>query len=145
MSGYTNPQGVIPAEIFLKALEVLLTAEAAVWAQINPEALSILSKINPSQNDLEEFRIMFVERFPLCIPEPEPQEPDVDLHEVKQFAGESLSMYYKRVLGILKKNCGKDRQVEKDGTIIKMSGIEACTLNTSLKAWVRGLCDNEVR
>lgn len=60
--------GAIPAQRLLTSKDLLLTDEAAKWAEINPDALRILASSEPTDANVTAFKNLFQERFPVCRP-----------------------------------------------------------------------------
>lgn len=63
LSGY-KVNGVINPSTYLDSLNMLLTDDAAEWAESHPEAIRLLAIEEPTAQDLANFRSLLCERFP---------------------------------------------------------------------------------
>lgn len=71
MRGYMNAAGMIPHMQFLSDLEMLLTFDAATWAEGNSTVQEIFRKADPTSVDVSEFLELFERRFPTILLEGE--------------------------------------------------------------------------
>ena len=64
MRGYRDEDGTISADTYLESLNVLLTDDAADWAESHPDAIRLLAEPEPTQATMESFKALFCEKFP---------------------------------------------------------------------------------
>ena len=143
LEGY-SVNGTIPPCRHTQALDLLLTEDAAVWAESHPQAVSILASANPTQESVKNFRNLLCEQFPTKSSEVSTISFDTELSELKQH-DESLSAYYKRLLAMMQRVGARDRptQISKSSPVLSM--LEEAMLESVMKAFLRGLVDPDVR
>ena len=123
----------------LKYVDLLLTDDAATWAETSQEVSSLLSMKNPSVSDVVRFKKLFEARFPsksfgLAST---PASFDHELRQLSQRKDESLNDYYKRVLAMMHRIGASDRIF--DGRPLTI--LESTMLDLIIKAFVDGLHD----
>ena len=143
MRGYRNEDGTIPADTYLESLNVLLTDDAADWAESHPDAIRLLSDPEPTQATVENFKALFCERFPTKAVEITPVPFDVELADLRQKPEEPLVAYYKRTTGLMQRVGLKDRQVATP--LPTLTSVESAMLDTVMRAFIRGLANPEIR
>ena len=134
--------GSMPPRKFLESVDLLLTDDAAEWAETCPDAVRLLADENPTAQSMTTFRNLFQERFPAKSVETSTVSFDLELSNLHQKEGESISFYYRRVCAFMLRVGAKDKST--DGTFT-LSLLEAATLDVILKAFVRGLADADIR
>ena len=144
MKGYRDQEGVIPPDTYLESLNMLLTDDAAEWAESHPDAIRLLAEPNPTAATVESFKTLFCERFPTKTVEVTPLSFDVELAELHQRTDESLSAYYKRVTGLMSRIGAKDRPPSTPSAT-PFTALESAMLDTILRAFIRGLNDQSIR
>ena len=109
------------------------------------EAIRLLveADVNPIDQTIERFRALFYERFPSKVMELSLVPFDIEITELHQRTGESITIYYKRVINIILRVSIKDRLVPP--TINTLGSLKAIILNTILKAFIKGLTDYKIR
>ncbi|MCJ1464755.1 hypothetical protein MMC07_003368 [Pseudocyphellaria aurata] len=132
--------GIIPPDRFIDSINLLLTNDAAEWAETNPDAARLLGEEEPTTESVTTFRNLFQERFPAKTVESSSLDFYTELNELKQRHDESISSYHKRVSALMLRVGAKYRSTS--GTL---SLLESATLDVIMKSFVRGLYDNEVR
>ena len=145
MRGYRTGDGSIPADIYLESLNVLLTDDAADWAESHPDAARLLTEPNPTQATVDDFKTLFCERFPIKAVEITPVPFDVELADLRQKPEESLASYYKRTTGLMQRVGLKDRQVATPNLLPTLSPVESAMLDTVMRTFIRGLANPEIR
>ena len=143
LEGY-SVDGTIPPHRYTQALDLLLTEEAALWAESHPQAVSILASANPTQESVKNFRNLLSERFPTKSSEVSTISFDTELSELKQH-DESLSAYYKRLLAMMQRVGARDRPTQISESSPMLSMLEEAILESVIKAFLRGLADPDVR
>lgn len=141
MSGFCI-DGRIPADKYLSFLNMLLTEDAAEWADSYPDAIRLLEDPNPTQETVDSFKALLCDRFPSRIVEVVPVPFDVELSELKQKEDESLASFYKRVLSLMQRVGARDRPIA-GSTALTI--LESSMLDMILRAFIRGINDLEVR
>lgn len=139
LSGYKQ-DGSIPPDKYFDAFNMLLTDEAGDWADSYPEAVRLLNTEEPTKVTVETFKALLCERFPSKAAELSPVPFDVELAELRQKVDESLANYYKRTLNLITRHGGRDRPAN-----TTLGNWEAATLDTVLRAFIRGISDLDVR
>ena len=143
LEGYSI-DGIIPPHRYTQALDLLLTEDAAAWAESHPQAVSILASANPTQESVKNFRNLLCERFPTKSSEVSTISFDTELSELKQH-NESLSAYYKRLLAMMQRVGARDRPTQVSESSPMLSMLEEAMLESVMKAFLRGLADPDVR
>lgn len=123
----------------LKYVELLLTDDAATWAETSQEVSSLLSMKNPSVVDLVRFKNLFEAKFPrksfgLASTH---ATFDHELRQLSQTKDESLNDYYHRVLAMMHRVGATDRI--SDGRPLTI--LESTMLDLIIRAFVDGLYD----
>jgi hypothetical protein len=134
--------GVVPSARYLSTLDLLLTDEAADWAETNPDVINLLLDPAPTELTIAHFKSLFQERFPAKSLEISPVSFDVELNDLRQRPDESLLAYYKRVLCMMQRVGAKDRPTANAGVL---SLLESAMLDTILRAFIKGIADEDVR
>lgn len=134
--------GIIPAQRLLTSVDLLLTDEAAKWAETNPDAVRILASPEPTETDVTTFKNLFQERFPAEVVETSVVSFNLELSELHQCHNETISSYYKRVCSLMLRVGARDRPSD---TRNELSLLESATLDIILKAFVKGLADEDVK
>lgn len=80
----------VPAKPFLEAVYLLMTGDAAVWTEANRSAAQLLSKENPTREDVIKFKTLLQNRFPAKTCEPESINFDRERSELHQQPEKSL-------------------------------------------------------
>ena len=142
MKGYRSSDGNIPPDLYLESLNMLLTDDAADWAESHPEAVRMLSDPNPTADTVERFKSLFCDRFPSKIVELTPVSFDVELAELNQRSDEPLLTYYKRVTNIMQRVGAKDRSASPSSAPLTI--LESAMLDTILRAFIRGLNNQDI-
>ena len=120
---------------------MLLIDETAICSESYPEAVRLLAEVAPDQNIVAHFRALSCERMPSTAVEITRISLDVELAELKQRDSEPLSAYYKRVTNLMQRVGVKDRSDNAAPLIM----LESAMLDTVLRAFVRGIKDQELR
>ena len=63
MKGYRTSDGTVPPDIYLESLSILLTDDAADWAENHLDAVRLLAVENPTQQIVDHFWSLLCERF----------------------------------------------------------------------------------
>ena len=132
--------GVIPPGRYMDSINLLLTDDAAEWAETNAEAAGLLSQEDPTPESVTAFRNLFQERFPAKTVETSNTSFDTELGEMKQKPDETINSYHKRLLALMLRYGVKDRPLAGS-----LSLLESAILDVIMKTFVRGLLDDEVR
>ena len=143
LSGYKTANEAIPADTYLNSLNMLLVEEAADWAESHPEAIRLLNEPSPTQDTVTAFKALFCDRFPSRAVEAAPIPFNVELAEIAQRSEESLSSYYKRVIGLMQRVGAKDRPVTPSAAVL--SPLEAAMLDIILRAFIKGISDHTIQ
>jgi hypothetical protein len=140
LNGVTKKEEGISPTKYLTNLELLLTGEAASWAENDRKVRSILDKNIPLQVDVEQVKELLKKKFPIKI---NPVKPTLDrvLQDLRQDPSESIREYYDRGLEILVDAGGQDRYPSDN----ELTGLEESMLETFTRFWVKGLYDPEIR
>ena len=64
LTQYQDENGVIPAQKFLSFVDLLLSDEAAEWAEIDQDAVKLLTDPDPTAQTVSTFKDLFQQRFP---------------------------------------------------------------------------------
>ena len=136
--------GKIPPHRYIQAFELLLTEDAAAWAETHPQAVSILNSDDPSEKSVKDFRSLLCARFPMKSSEVSSISFDTELSELKQH-DESLAAYYKRLTVLMQHVGARDRPSQPTDANPPLSMLEAAMLESIMKAFLRGLSDPDVR
>lgn len=142
MAGYKNNPGTIPPKLYLDSLDMLLTDDANDWAESHPEASRLLALDEPDQAAVDSFKSLICEKFPSKAIEVAAIPFDVEISELRQRSDEALSAYYKRVCNLMQRVGTRDRSTATHSTL---TVLESTMLDTILRAFVRGLSDNNIR
>ena len=143
MKGYKTVDGSIPPDTYLESLNMLLTDDAADWAESHPDAVRLLAEPEPTQVTVDNFKTLFCERFPTKAVEITPVPFDVELADLRQKPEEPLVAYYKRTTSLMQRVGLKDRQVT--ATLPTLTPVESAMLDTVMRAFIRGLANPEIR
>ena len=136
--------GKIPPHRYIQAFELLLTEDAAAWAETHPQAVSILNSNEPDEASVKSFRSLLSARFPMKSAEVSSVSFDTELSELKQH-DESLAAYYKRLTVLMQHVGARDRPYQPTDANPPLSLLEAAMLESIMKAFLRGLSDPDVR
>ncbi|KAL2037843.1 hypothetical protein N7G274_009317 [Stereocaulon virgatum] len=79
-------EGIVPAELYLKYLDLLLTEGAAGWLETNADALNLIYTPHPTQDTVEQVTSLLKERFPSKVVEAAPISFDAELSELGEFS-----------------------------------------------------------
>ena len=131
---------VIPPRIFLQHVEFLLVNDAEKWLDKTPMVSRLVMKADPTIEDVDLFKACFIDRFPVKDDEPIPFDFDTEISELRQGDTEPLKAYYRRTYTILKDAGAHDRT---PGTFVP--SVKVIILNTTIKAFIRGIKDRDVR
>lgn len=134
-------QGNIPPKDFLKSVDLLLTEEAAAWADTSEEVSSLLSLGHPSVQDVTRFKSLFQAKFPAKSCDSTSTSLDFELRNLVQMKHESLRDYYHRVLAMMHRFGAKDR-VSHDPYLTK---LESTVLDMIMEAFIKGLSDHSMQ
>lgn len=146
MAGYADSYGVIPASKYLQAVDILLTEDAAFWAEMDPEVSAILTTASPSQNTVSQFKAKLIDKYPAPIADVVPISFDSEMAELKQGPNESLLAYYKRITALMSKVGARDRaRSSSTPAPTPLSPLESAMLDTILRAFIRGLNDDGIK
>ena len=145
MKGYKTEDGSIPADTYLEFLNVLLTDDAADWAESHPDAVRLLNEPEPTQATVDSFKALFCNRFPTKAVEITPVPFDIEVQDLRQNPEESLASYYRRTISIMQRVGLKDRQANNPVPLSSMAPMESAMLDTVLRAFTRGLANPETR
>lgn len=146
-----GPNGEISPKLLMKSINVLLTGEAAAWAETCHEALSLLSIENPDVQDVKRFKSLFQARFPAQSDGSTAQSHgststtfEDELRALVQMESESLSDYYVRVSIMMESVGAKDRnpRFSPESTLTRP---ESTILNMVIRAFVKGLTNDVQR
>lgn len=132
--------GRIPPGRYMDSINLLLTDDAAEWAETNPDAARLLSEDEPTTESVLSFRNLFLERFPAKSVEPAAASFHTELGEFRQRPDETISTYYKRLLVLMTRGGARDRPA-----VGSLSVLESSTLGIILKSFALGLYDEDVR
>ena len=143
LEGYAA-NGIIPPHRYIQALDLLLTEDAAAWAESHLQAISILASPNPTTESVKNFKNLLTERFPAKSSEVLTISFDTELSELKQH-DESLSAYYKRLLAIMQRVGARDRPTQISESSPMLSMLEEAMLESVMKAFLRGLANLDIR
>lgn len=130
------------AKFFLKSVDLLLTEDAAKWADTSEEVSSLLSMAKPSSHDMTRFKDLFQARFPGKLFEPASTSFNFDtaLHRLRQRMDEPLKDYYQRTMAMMHRVGASDRISGGRSLTI----LESAILDLIIKAFVHGLSDTDV-
>lgn len=135
--------GVIPSVRFMTSIDLLLTDDAAQWAEINPDAARLLSLSKPTAKDVTTFKGLFQERFPAKSSiEISTVSFDQELQGLQQNSQESVAFYYRRATAMMARIGARDRAVDLTNTL---SLLESAMLDIIIEAFIRGLDDPDIR
>ena len=140
MAEFKDEDGYIPPNKYLLYLDLLLIEDAAEWAETNAEGSRLLSRDEPTQENVNRLLSLLKERFPSKAIEIAPISFDAEIRDLHQLPNESLHAYYTRTLNIMGRYGAKDRS-----SGMTLSLAETSLLNMFLQAWVRGLTDPNIR
>ena len=132
--------GIIPPDRFINSVNLLLTDDAAEWAETNLDAARLLEDEDPTTESVASFRTLFQERFPAKRVESPATNFHSELGEFRQGSNETISSYHKRLLNLMSRVAAKDRPITG-----RLSLLEEATLGEITKAFARGLHDGDVR
>ncbi len=90
--------GVVPPKKYLRFANLLLTDEAAEWAESNPDVISTVTNPTPDQAAVDRFKALLQDRFPAKSGELITSTFESELEELRQREDETLAAYYKRVV-----------------------------------------------
>ena len=133
--------GQIHPKALLRSVDLLLTGEAATWAETFEEVSSLLSMVDPHLETVTRFKNLFQARFPAKSYDSTPTSFDDELHDLTQMKDESIGSYYQRVLAMMHKVGGRDRN--SDGPLLTI--LESTMLEMVIRAFVKGLRDDDVQ
>lgn len=133
--------GQIPPKVLLRSVDLLLTEEAAAWAEAFDEISTILSMEDPSVQAVKRFKSLFQARFPAKSYDSTSAGFDVELRDLVQMKDESLHIYYQRVLAMMHRVGARDRF--SGGPLLTV--LESTTLDMVIRAFVKGLSDEDVQ
>ncbi|KAF6240298.1 hypothetical protein HO173_001909 [Letharia columbiana] len=113
---------------------MLLVDDAFEWSESHPEAVRLLTEVENagSQQTIQQFRAIFCEKFPSKAVETYINVPK-----------ESLASYFKRVTNLMQRVGIKDRPAATPSAAFSL--LESTMLDTILRAFIRGLNDQEIR
>ena len=134
--------GTVPPSKLLECINLLLTDEAAEWAETNPDAARLLGDEKRTAETAFAFRNLFQERFPARSIDLPTVSFDIELSELKQRPDEPISSYYKRFTALMLRVGARDRPA---AGLAVLSLLESATLDVIMKAFIKGLFDDEVR
>ena len=140
--------GRVPPGKYLSYLDLLMTEDAADWAEENPDAAKHLATDAPTQDTVDNFLALFKERFPSKAIETTPITFDSELADLKQKQDEALATYYTRTINLMQKYGAKDRPQLTSGSTAApktLSLAEASLLDTFLRQWIKGLQDFTIK
>lgn len=140
LTPYQDENGVIPARKFLSSIDLLLSDEAAEWAEIDPDAIKLLTNPDPTAQMVSTFKDLFQQRFPSKFAALPTKSLNQQLSELHQRADETIDAYYKRTCALMLRVGARDRLGEE-----KLSLLEVSTLDSILKAFIKGLADDNIR
>jgi hypothetical protein len=91
-----------------------------------------------------------MERFPGPAVEVAPVSFGTEMTELRQLPEEPLLPYYRRVLALMSRVGAKDKHRPTRGatptpTLASLSSLESAMLDTILRAFIRGIADEEVK
>lgn len=98
-----------PPRKYLKFANLLLTDEAAEWAEPNPDVITILTNPAPDQAAVARFKALLQDRFPAKSGELVTSTFESALEELHQRADETLAAYYKLVVTLMGRVNARDR------------------------------------
>ncbi len=142
LSGY-KVNDVINPTTYLDSLNMLLTDDAAEWAESHSEAVRLLAIKEPTAQDLANFKSLLCERFPTKAVEIFLISFDVELSELHQRSDETLASFYKRVTSLMQRVGAKDRPALTSSTTLTL--LESAMLDTILRAFIKGISDHIVQ
>ena len=90
--------GSIPPERFIDSVKLLLSDDAADWAETNPDAARLLGEEKPTPKSVLMFRTLFQERFPAKTVNSPAISFHAELADLRQNPNETINAYYKRLL-----------------------------------------------
>jgi hypothetical protein len=140
LSGY-KVNGIINSNTYLDSLNVLLTDDAAEWAESHSEAIRLLAIEEPTAQDL--VRSLLCERFSTKAVELSPIPFDVELSELRQRPDETLASFYKRVTNLMQRVGAKDRSALASSTTLTL--LKSAMLDTILRAFITEISDHAVQ
>ena len=77
-----SPDGIIAPDAYLTTVDVLLSDDAAAWAESDPEVFEILNAEMPNEDAVCTFKNCFLAKFPTLIKEPAPVSFNMELSEM---------------------------------------------------------------
>ena len=134
---------MIPSKKLLSTIELLLTNDAADWAEINYDVINILSNPEPDSNAVAYFKNLFQKRFPTKSSKVNQISFDSELQNLRQKRDEFLLTYYKRVLLMMQRVGAKNRPISGSGIIL--SFLRMAMLDSIIRAFIRGLIEDQVK
>ncbi|KAF6238681.1 hypothetical protein HO173_003187 [Letharia columbiana] len=145
MEDYQDEEGRFPPAKYLGYLDMLLVDDASEWSESHPEAVRLLTEAehSGSQQTIQQFRAIFCEKFPSKAVEVSAIPFDVEIADLHQRPEESLASYFKRVTNLMQRVGIKDRPAATPSAAFSL--LESTMLDTILRAFIRGLNDQEIR
>lgn len=138
MQDFTTEGGTIPPRLWFKSVDVLLTDEAAIWAETTPDVARLLDSPVSTERDVRAFRTRFLEKFPFRFAQDNYRTFDAEIQDLAQGHNESLTDYYERVSALIHR-IGTARS---DGSS-DLNTLEETMLSTIIRAFICGLADDE--
>lgn len=127
---------------FLRSVDLLLTEDAATWADTSEEISSLLSMTHPNVQDVIKFKDLFQARFPNESVEPVSAAAgfNAELRDLCQMNDESLWDYYQRAEAMMHRIGATDRV--SDGRPLTI--LESSMLDLIIRAFVNGTKNHDV-
>ena len=101
-----------------------------------------LASSDPTDANVTTFRNLFQERFPAEAVEAPAVSFDLELSELHQRQDETIDSYYKKVCSLMLRVGARDQPSD---PCSELSLLESATLDIIIKAFVKGLADEDVK
>ena len=131
--------GDAPPAQYLQLIDILLTGDAAAWAESDGEASELLNTETPTADTVTTFKTHFILKFPSIFQDPAPVSFNSELSELKQHLNKFILLYYNYVLSMVLKfsMCDCLNQYQ-------LSAIKAAMLSTVVWAFIWRLYNSDV-
>ncbi|KAI1002877.1 hypothetical protein K3495_g5329 [Podosphaera aphanis] len=136
--------------IFLQSIDLNFTGEATTWVEANPTFLAVTEQEEtPTDADVKEFRKAVQARFPAKSAAIKGEDlVEEDITNLARGEMEDLPTYYARTTNILRRSNMRDTTSAARTTSAETTTVNAAErilLQMTMKAFVRGLRDRELR
>lgn len=137
---------LISPSAYLKAVDLLLAEEAAMWAETTKCVAELIENPAPTKDTLAQFQALFAQRYPSKISEAPVVSFDTEVSELQQAQDKTLLAYYKRTASFLSRVGGRDRPrtTTVTPTPPALTSIEESMLDSVVRSFTRGIQDPDV-